>query len=47
MAWDSDEYEADPEGFKKKFQSMVTYDKSSSKKKPVSDNRGMGLGHDE
>ena len=49
MEWDSDEYEADPEGFKKKYQSMVTYDKGGDRgltKKDKMDNRGLGPGHD-
>ena len=45
MDWDSDEYEADPEGFKQKFKSMVTYDKGGSRfKKDEMDNRDIGPG---
>lgn len=45
MDWDSDEYEADPEGFKKKFKSMVTYDKGGQRfKKGEVDNRDIGAG---
>lgn len=50
MEWDSDEYEADPEGFKQKYKSMVTYDKGSERgltKKGKADNRSLGPGHDE
>jgi len=50
MEWDSDEYEADPEGFKQKFKSMVSYERGADRgltKKDKMDNRGMGLGHEE
>lgn len=48
--WDSDEYEADPEGFKTKYQSMVTYDKGGDRrltKNGKPDNRALGPGHEE
>ncbi|XP_067929601.1 uncharacterized protein [Watersipora subatra] len=48
--WDSDEYEADPEGFKTKYQSMVTYDKGGDRrltKNGKPDNRALGQGHEE
>lgn len=50
MAWDSDEYEANPEGFKQKFKSMVSYGKGSDRGltgKDKMDGRDLGLGHEE
>lgn len=48
LDWDSDEYDKDPEAFKEKYKSMVTYEKGGDRfKKGKDDNRGMGPGHDE
>ena len=47
LDWDSDEYDADPEAFKQKYKSMVTYEKGGrGSKKDKMDDRGIGLGHD-
>ncbi|XP_067932252.1 myosin-2 heavy chain-like [Watersipora subatra] len=47
LGWDSDEYDKDPEAFKEKYKSMVTYDKGGERfKKGKEDTRGHGLGHD-
>lgn len=49
MDWDSDEYDKDPEGFKEKYKSMVTYEKGAGRgltKKGKTDGRGVGLGHE-
>ena len=50
MAWDSDEYNANPEGFKQKFKSMVSYGKGADRVltgKDKMDGRDLGLGHEE
>ena len=48
LDWDSDEYDRDPEAFKEKYKSMVTYEKGGERfKKGKDDHRGLGPGHDE
>lgn len=50
VAWDSDEYEADPEKFKQKYKTMVTYERGADRgltKKDKIDNRDLGPGLDE
>ena len=47
LDWDSDEYDKDPEAFKEKYKSMVTYEKGGERfKKGKADNRGPGMGHE-
>ena len=47
LDWDSDEYDKDPEAFKEKYKSMVTYEKGGERfKKGKADNRGLGPGHE-
>lgn len=49
LAWDSDEYDDDPDAFKKKYKSLVTYEKGASRgldPEGKRDGREPGLGHE-
>lgn len=50
MTWDSDEYDADPDTFKQKYKTMVTYERGADRglsNRDKMDNRSIGMAHDE